>query len=416
VNVAAAMYMIGAATRIFGLDPKMQIPLFGSIDNWHFQIFVMILIMIPQVLINIYGIKLAARLNDFSVLWHVGGVLLMAALLTFFGKHHNPLSFLFSSQMTVSPLEASSAEIGGKVIPALVIGDFKIPSPLFALIPGLVDLYRAAPFALVFVLSLLQAQWTYTGYDASAHIAEETVMARLNSAWGVFLSVAVSAVAGYILLLILTWCIPNGDVATTATDSYPVLYIAYQNLNRFFANLIAVIIGGAMWLCGCASIISMGRMWYAFARDGGMPFSRVISRVSPGRRTPVAAILITCCLAILLCVYAAAYYVITSISTITLYLAYVIPIYLNWRNKARGSGEFVTAQMAPWNLGKYGHALNTVAIIWSLFIAVIFSVPPNELVLWTMLGFAALLWLYWMGYARRHFQGPRLVGAEASST
>ena len=55
-----------------------------------------------------------------------------------------------------------------------------------------------------FALSLLQSQWTYTGYDASAHVAEETVFARRASAWGVFLSVAVSAVAGYIVLVALT--------------------------------------------------------------------------------------------------------------------------------------------------------------------------------------------------------------------
>ena len=51
------------------------------------------------------------------------------------------------------------------------------------------------------MLALLQAQWTYTGYDASAHVAEETVMARLNSRVGLFLSVAVSAVVGYVMLL-----------------------------------------------------------------------------------------------------------------------------------------------------------------------------------------------------------------------
>ena len=49
-------------------------PVFGSITNWYFQVFVMVLIMIPQVLINVFGIRLTARLNDFSVYWHIGGV------------------------------------------------------------------------------------------------------------------------------------------------------------------------------------------------------------------------------------------------------------------------------------------------------------------------------------------------------
>jgi amino acid transporter len=407
INVAAAMYLIGAVTRIFNIPADTQVPLFGSLTNWYFQILVMGLIMIPQILINIFGIRLTARLNDFSVWWHIGGVALIAALLTFFGKHHNSLRFLFSSVTPVNPLEASSADLGvGQMVPALVFGDFKVASPLFALFPQLANFYHAAPFALVFVLGLLQAQWTYTGYDASAHTAEETVMARMNSAWGVFLSVAVSAMVGYALLLILTWCIPNGDVARTASDAYPVLQICYSNLAPFAANLIAVIIGGAMWLCGCSSITSMARMWYAFARDDGMPGSRWIKRVHPRYRTPVWSILITSALAVLICFYAAAYSVVTSISTITLYLAYVIPIYLNWRNKRRRQGEYTTPESSPWNLGRWGAPINIIAIVWTLFIAVVFSIPPNELVLWSMLLLAGVMLLYWKLRARRSFHGP----------
>jgi amino acid transporter len=260
---------------------------------------------------------------------------------------------------------------------------------------------------LVFVLGLLQAQWTYTGYDASAHTAEETVMAKKNAAWGVFLSVAVSAVVGYVLLMILTWCIPRGDIAATANNEYPVLFIAYENLPKSAATMVAVIIGVAMWLCGCSSITSMARMWYAFARDDGMPGSSLLKKVHGTYRTPVAAILVTSAIAVLLCIYAAAYSVIVSISTITLYVAYVIPIYLNSRNKRRGTGEFVTPAMAPWNLGRMGKAINMVAIIYTVFIVVVFSIPPNELVLWTMLAVCLGLVLYWFAAARKNFTGPK---------
>jgi amino acid transporter len=408
VNIAAAMYIVGAAERIFNIPHETKIPIFGSLTNWNFYLAVMILITIPQILLNIYGIRITALLNQVSVYWHIGGVVLIAALLAFWGKYHNPVSFLFSTTGAVSPLEASSAELTpGHLVPAVVFGDLKLRSPLFAFFPGLLHFYKNVPFVFVFVLGLLQAQWTYTGYDASAHTAEETVMARKNSAWGVFLSVAISAVVGYILLLILTWCIPRGDVAGTANDPYPVLYIAYENLGRFAANVIAIVIGGAMWLCGCSAITSMARMWYAFARDDGMPGSSLLKRVSGKYRTPVWAIIVTSALAVLLCIYAAAYSVITSISTITLYLAYVIPIYLNWRNKRRSRGEYVTPKLAPWNLGKWGGIINTVAIAWTIFIVIIFSIPPNELVLWTMLLVAIFLLVYWKAYAARHFTGPK---------
>jgi amino acid transporter len=406
INIAAATYVIGAVTRMLGVPADTPVPLFGTATSWYFQLAVMVAIMIPQILINAYGIRLTARLNDFSVWWHIGGVAVIAALLVLVGTHHNPLGFLFQRITVVTPLEAASAEIAGRMVPALVIANVTVPSPLFALLPGLTALYAAAPLGLVFVLALLQAQWTYTGYDASAHVAEETVMARLNTAWGVFLSVAVSAVVGYVLLMILTWSIPNGDVAATAKDAYPALHIAYANLPPALGHLVAVIIGAAMWLCGLASITSMARMWYAFARDDGMPGARLLKRVHPGLRTPVWSIVVTSALAVLISVYAAAFTVVTSISTIALYLAYAIPVYLNWRNRRRGAGEYTTRATAPWSLGRFGPAVNVVALLWVAFISVIFALPPNELVLWTMLLLAALLALYWALSARTRFVGP----------
>jgi amino acid transporter len=263
-------------------------------------------------------------------------------------------------------------------------------------VPGLANVYAASPPVLLFVLALLQAQWTYTGYDASAHVAEETKMARLNSAWGIFLSVAVSAVAGYVMLMVLTWCIPHGDVARAANDPYPVLYIVANNLPKAFANAIAIVIGGAMWLCGAASITSMARMWYAFARDDGMPGASLLKRVSGTRHTPVWAIVITSVLAVLVCLYAAAYTVVTSISTIALYIAYVIPIWLNVRNR-------LPREMTPWTLGRFGPMVNAIAIAWCAFIAIVFVLPPNELVLWTMAALAVMMTLYWFASAQRRF-------------
>src|ERR1043166_2193963 len=211
--------MIGAVTRIHGVPADAPVPVFGTASSWYLVLTVMVVIMIPQVIINAVGIRLTARLNDVSVWWHIGGVAVVVLLLGLWGAHHNDAGFLVRHVTTTTPLDASSADLGGgRTAPALVIADFKLPSPLFALVPGLAALYAAAPLALVFVLGLLQAQWTYTGYDASAHVAEETVMARLNGAGGGLLSVAVSAVVGYILLLILTWCIPGADVAATAND------------------------------------------------------------------------------------------------------------------------------------------------------------------------------------------------------
>jgi amino acid transporter len=362
INIAAAIYLIGATTHLLGMPPDTG-------TNWYFQVAIMVVIMIPQVLINLYGIRLTARLSDISVWWHVAGGGLIVLALAFAGRHHNTLAFLFSFRPT------GAAEVS--------------------------KWYGATPVALLFVLSLLQAQWTYTGYDASAHVAEETKMARLNSAWGIFLSVAVSAVFGYVMLLALTWCIPNGDVAATVADPYPVLYIVAKNLTPVLTNVIAILIGGAMWLCGLASVTSMGRMWYAFARDDGMPGSALLKRVSGVHRIPAWAIVVTSILSVLVCLYAAAFNVVTSISTIALYLAYVIPIWLNFRNRLTGRGEWMTRAVAPWSLGRFAPFINGVAIVWVVLITIIFMLPPNQLVFWTMLGLSAFMLIWWFVSARR---------------
>jgi amino acid transporter len=384
INIAAAMYLLGAASHLFGFRP---------ITSWNAQLAVMVLILIPQIAINQWGVRLTARLADVSVWWHIGGVLLIAILLTIYGHHHNPLAFLFR----FAPVPDAMPQ------PTLAIGELVVASPLFRIVPGLTNLYAAAPPLLLFVLALLQAQWTYTGYDASAHMAEETVMARKNSAWGIVLSVGVSAIAGYVMLMILTWCIPDGDIARTANDPYPVLYILEHNLSAFLTNVLAIVIGVAMWLCGVASVTSMGRMWYAFARDDGMPGAKWLKRVSGKHRTPAVAILVTSVLSVLICVYAAAWFVVTSISTICLYLAYGIPIYLNLRNRRRREGEYMTREVAAWSLGRFSPVVNGVAIAWIAFITIVFMLPPNELVLWTMVAVAAGMTALWMMSARKRF-------------
>jgi amino acid transporter len=159
-------------------------------------------------------------------------------------------------------------------------------------------------------------------------------------------------------------------------------------------------------------------MCFAFARDRGIPAWRLASRIDPRWSTPAMAILITSLLAFLATVYSAAYSVITSMSTTSLYLAYSIPIFLNWRNRRRAQGEFTDPSSAPWNLGRYGPVLNLIAIAWVAFITILFSIPPNELAGLTMAAVLIGLTLYWMLSQRHRFRGPavsmeKLSGAEA---
>ncbi len=399
IDYAAAIYIAGAINRLFGT----------AIDttNPTAMVITMIIIMIPQVLINIFGIKLTSWLNDFSVYWHIGGVIIMALLLAIFGKFSQPIGFLFQSLITVNPADLTAS---------FFAGPFEFQSLMMS-IPGMAALYANGGIALAFVLGLLQAQWTYTGYDASAHVAEETVMARLNSAWGVFLSVAVSFVVGFVMLIILTLHIPDGLAGIPATvdaaNSPAVLYIVYSNFdNALFGHIIAIIIGVAMWLCGLSSITSMSRMWFAFARDNGMPGSSLIKQIHPRWRTPMWSIIITCILAVLLTVYSAVYSVIVAVSTTALYLAYGIPIFLNLRNKLQKKGEYTTPETAPWSLKGLGVVVNILGLLWIVFITILFSIPPNELAGWSIIIVAVFMVLYWQLDAKKRFTGPKKTAEE----
>ncbi|MDR3636665.1 MAG: amino acid permease, partial [Isosphaeraceae bacterium] len=151
------------------------------------------------------------------------------------------------------------------------------------------------------------------------------------------------------------------------------------------------------------------------ARDDGIPLvSGWLKHVPRELRTPAPAIVFTSGLSILICLIAAAFSVITSVSTIALYLAYAAPIYLNLRNKARRRGEFMTAQSAAWHLGKWGVWLNGIALAWVGVMTVVFFLPPNELVLWSLLGLLAALFVYWELSAKRSFQGPPHAGEKTS--
>jgi len=200
-------------------------------------------------------------MNDLSVWWHIGFVAAIALALFAVGSQPtHDIGFLFQ----VTPGTNADGNPWTTVIPFGIAG--------------------------AFALSLLQAQWTYTGYDASAHVAEETVFARRASAWGVFLSVAVSAVVGYIVLVALTLKMTSpADVLANSGGGGGVQYILEQNLGAgldHLGGLLAAGVAFAMTFCGFSSIASAGRMLFAFSRDDGVPGSSWLKKVSVRWRTP----------------------------------------------------------------------------------------------------------------------------------
>jgi len=372
------------------------------------QLVTMGVILGIQLALNIAGINLVALINQVSVWWHIGIVAIVVVFIFLTGKPDQSGLSLFQIQ----PLDQA--------------GSWNNNLGFINLQYGAATTY---PLILAFFFSLLLANWTYTGYDASAHVAEETVGARMASAWGVFLSVAVSAVVGYIFLVALTTHLPS--LTTLFPNPLPsdlsgasqyyfgggvaVISILQYNLGQL-GDLLAAGIAIAMWFAGLASLAAAGRMLFAFSRDDGIPGSGWLKRVSHRYRTPANSLVAVAVMAWLFTVAAfivgtgTAIVIITAVSTIFLYAAYGLVIYL-------GATTSEWTQHRVWSLGRWSKPVAYFAVFWVVVLMVLFSFPTSGNISWPfMAGIVVLLLVYYFGWARSRFQGPKIMGADAQLT
>jgi amino acid transporter len=182
----------------------------------------------------------------------------------------------------------------------------------------------------------------------------------------------------------------------------PVLVILIDALGAGAGTGFAALAAMAMWFCGLSAVTWSSRVIWAFARDEGLPLSAIWKRVSATHGTPAPAIWLSVTTAFLAAVYSGAYAVVTSISTVGLYLSYIIPVCLLLR--VRGTPREIAR--GPWHLGRFGAAVNTIAILWVIFLTVVLSLPDEMRAGKSILALTVVLGV-WYGLAeRRRFQGP----------
>jgi amino acid transporter len=324
-------------------------------------------VLASHALINHYGIKIVSWLNNFSVTVHIVGVFVIVGALFFFAPKQ-PASFFFE-RVTHNT--------------------------------------EGWPYWWAFIIGLLQALWTFTGYDASASVSEETVDPRRRAPWGMVMAVAVSGIVGYLLLFALTISIQDIEVVLNAKDASgadvpAVLTILVTALGEQAGTLFSALAAMAMWFCGLSAVTWSSRVIWAFARDAGLPLSKVWRHISPKHSTPVPAIWLCVTAALVAALYSGAYAVVTSISTIGLYISYIIPVYLMWRTR----GTERELARGPWHLGRYGGMINLISIIWVVFLCIILSIPDDMRTGKSILAVAVLLTLWYLFYERRRFRGP----------
>jgi amino acid transporter len=267
----------------------------------------------------------------------------------------------------------------------------------------------------VLLLGLLLAQYTFTGYDASAHMTEETHGASRSGPRGIVMSILVSLFAGWLLLIGITFAIQKSQYTGDLGALVPPAQVFANAIGTAGAKVLLLIAIGAQLFCGMSSVTANSRMIYAFSRDGALPGSSVWHRVNKRTRTPTNAIWLAAVGALILGLpylwNSAAYAAVTSIATIGLYIAYVSPTFLRLRQGA-------SFQRGPWHLGRWSYPVGIIAVVWVIFITILFMLPTASPIGWSnfnytivavlaVIGFAGI---YWLVSARNWFTGPKVQG------
>ncbi len=356
--------------------------------------------------LNLAGVNLLSLLNTVSAWWHMVGVAVIVVVLAVVPQHHQSAAFVFGATINNTGFSDSA-------------------------------------FWFVFGLGLLMAQYTITGYDASAHMSEETRSASRSAAIGMVMSVVVSVVFGFVLLVAITYAIPSaadgtpdvanvllgGGTADAPTPGNAVVYIWQSSLGNTLTEFLLLIAVIAQFFCGTASVTSASRMMFAFSRDRAIPFSPVWRKVS-ANRVPVNAVIAICVLAWALMLPTLAngvvgYAVGTSIAVIGLYIAFALPIIL----RIRAGDRF---EAGGWSLGRHYKWIAPLAVVWIAVVCVLFLLPAYEAgVPWsadfawtsvnyapvTVLGALVLFGGWYLVSARKWFTGPvREAGTDAELT
>ncbi|MEV5276899.1 amino acid permease [Streptomyces sp. NPDC052811] len=330
-------------------------------------------ILLVQALANTYTVQLVALVNRISVWWLLVGMVVIVVALTVKPASHQPVSFATHF--------VNSTGFGN-------------------------GLYAA-------MLGLLVTSWTFTGFDGSFHMSEETVKATVNTPKGIMRAIIYSALAGLVLMLALVYAIR--DYAAEIGAAAPPVQILVDALGGGTAKLLLLIVIGAMLFCGLANMTSNTRQIFAFSRDGAMPGSQWWHSVSLRTRTPVKAVWLAAACALVLIIPGwwshTAFTAIVSVNVVGLYLAYGVPIFLRLR-----LDDF---EPGPWNLGRYGKPVAAIAVVWIALSSVLFMLPQVSPITADSFNYAPIALgavlliatVWWFATARRRFQGPVSYGS-----
>ena len=219
-------------------------------SSLHTQEVIALITLVVITVLNIYGVRLVALINNTGVLFEILGMFVFALVLLAFHNHQ-----------------------GIKVVTNS--GGFHVGANTFL----------AAMFMSLFVIY---------GFDTASTLAEETRDPRRAAPKAVLFSVIGAFIIGGVFLLGVLVAIPNLHGAITANGGLGATpaNIITENFSSAFATIYLLVVSAAIFVC-CLSILAATiRLCFGMARDNQLPFSKPLAKVAPTLHTPVWACIV----------------------------------------------------------------------------------------------------------------------------
>ncbi len=356
-SVDVLLYTVFFKDLFLGTALGVDVSKFGP---WHQSIFLAI-VMISQAVLNHYYIDITTKLTDWSGYVILG--LTVVLIIVLFAFPPAPLDF-----SRLWTFQNVTGDAGGAVVP-----------------------FRTESVAFAFLLGLSYVCYTITGFDASAHTSEETQDAQVNVPKGMWTAVFWSWVFGLIAVAAYVLTMPSLEEAHAAGWGSFFYMWGASRMPSWLSIALAFGMVLVNYVCALAGLTSTSRMMYAFARDDGLPASKMLSQVSTTYRTPGAAVWASAILAFASTLYAPAYLVLAVACAVFLYISMVMPVAAGFL--AEGGPKW--KEKGPFNLGGLSKPNAILAVIFGITLAISGFFPPNEKVFYfTIIFVVALLGLW----------------------
>ncbi|URD88027.1 short-chain dehydrogenase, partial [Musa troglodytarum] len=245
------------------------------------------------------------------------------------------------------------------------------------------------------ILSILVSQYSLYGYDAAAHLTEETKGADRNGPIAILSSIGIISVFGWAYILALTFSIQDfnylydaGNETAGAFVPAQILYDAFHGRynNSAGAIVLLFVIWGSFFFGGLSITTSAARVVYALSRDKGIPFSSIWRKIHPKHKVPANAVWLCAAICILLGLpilkVNVVFTAITSICTVGWVGGYAVPIF------ARMVMAEKRFKPGPFYLGRARRPICLVAFLWICYTCSVFLLPTLYPIKWDTFNYA----------------------------